>query len=222
LKTKLQTTKIFLTILVIFILGCGPVSKVISTPTETDLPLATQVNQDIQPVVTPDETATSTVASHPGSYAPFGVYIYQDGAFGSGLSMGVTAGSHHLEVEYSGVICSLDKPFTLTDPNGNYEVFQFTPSSPGAGTVSISGGWVLKRAVLNGEGVTDGGNYTVEDNTSDPNILIANLGLHIITGPACSSPTDIALSMRLPNEGCFPHDTSIYLKPVETTGCTQP
>jgi len=220
MKTRLQTTSIFFLILSLFILSCGLVSKATVTPVNPDLPPA---SQESQPVVTPEETATSTAVSHPGSYAPFGVYIYQDGNFGSGLSMGGFAGDHHLEVEYSGVICSLDKPFTLTDPDGDYEVFQFTPSGPDAGSVSISGGWVLQRAVQDGEGVTDGGLYTVEDSTIDPNILAGNLGLHIITSPDCNSPTDIVLSFRLPNEGCFQHDSSIYISPVETTTeCAQP
>ena len=210
MKRKLQTTKIFFIVLSVFILGCSLLNEAIATPADADLP---QGNQESQPAVTPEEeTSGSASSSHPGSYAPFGTYSYEGGVItGTGLG-----GPY--EVEYSGAICSLDQPFTLTELRGTYGELQFTPGGLDAGSVSISGGWMLERSIDN---YVDKGNYTVEDNQSDPTILEGNLGLHIITAPDCLHSTD-PLAFRTPNQGCFPLDSWIYLSPHETTECSSP
>jgi len=212
MKTKLQTTKIYLIVLSLFILGCRLLSEGIATPADADLP---PTDQESQPVVTPEEeTEAITAPAHPGFFTPFGTYSYE-----GGVITGTGIGGPY-EVEYSGTICSLEQPFTLTELTGTYSELQFTPSGAGeAGSVSISGGWMLERS---SEGYTDEGNYTVADNQSDPSILEGNLGLHIITSPECLSPTDPVAGLRTPTQGCFPGDSWIYLTPLETTECAQP
>jgi len=223
MKTKLRIPLIFFLILSIFILSCSLVSPATATPVNSDLPPA---GQESQAVVTPEETAASTATSHPGSYAPFGLLMNKDfgplpnnSDFGLGPLGSEGAGEIGMEVGFSGAVCSLEQAFTLTDPDGDFGVLQFTPSGPGAGSVNISGGWVLARQF--GEAIKTEGNYTVEDSQGNANILEGNLGLHITTGADCWGSAEL-LTLRAPNEGCFPQDSWIYLTPLETTECGQP
>jgi hypothetical protein len=207
MKTKLQTTKIYLIVLSLFILGCRLLSDGIATPADTDLP---QTDQESQPVVTPEETAASTSPSHPGFYEPFGVLMNADFSNSTTMDFRISGSAGHFEIDLSGAVCSLDQPFTLTDPDGYFGVLQFTPNGPGAGSVIISGGRILEYFGDNE------GNYTVEDSQTNANILEGNLGLHITTTPACWE------MMTPPGAGCFPQDSWIFLTPLETTECGQP
>lgn len=225
MKTKLQTTKIFLIVLSLFILGCRLLSEGIATPADADL---LQTDQESQVIVTPEETHTATpLPSRSSPYTPFGLLMNTDFVpfpnnrdFGLGSSGSEGGGNIGLEVGLSGAVCSLEQPFTLTDADGDFGVLQFTPTGPGAGTVSISGGWILEREfgvdITIGDDITIEGAYTVENNQNNSNILEGNLGLHVITSPACFE------DMRLPNMGCFPLDSWIFLTPLETTECAQP
>jgi hypothetical protein len=81
------------------------------------------------------------------------------------LRCGYRASGHSGELDFSGVICDLEKPFTVSGSVINYQ-FQFTPSSPTAGTVKITAA---------GMSVTElgGGTYTIEGaDTENPKIAV--------------------------------------------------
>jgi hypothetical protein len=68
---------------------------------------------------------------------------------------------------YSGVICALDKPFTVTGTHPLFVLpFQFTPSSASAGTMAYTQGGAHIRS-------SGSGPYTVERaDTDTPRIVI--------------------------------------------------
>ena len=76
------------------------------------------------------------------------------------------------DLTYSGIICDLEKPFTVSGSVINYK-FQFTPSSATAGTVTISAAGMSVKA-------QGGGTYTIEGaNTDRPRIaMTANVVGH--------------------------------------------
>lgn len=213
MKIRLQSPAIFFLILGFFILSCGPASQVLETPANTDLPLA---SEESPVIVTPEATSTTTSPSHPGFYAPFGLLMNKDFGPPNKLDFGVCSYCDDIvidEVDFSGDVCSLEQPFALTDPDGDFGVLEFTPTNAESGSVTISGGWVLERS---SGGYTIEGNYTVEDSQTNASIPEGNLGLHITTPSSCFD------AMKNGAQGCFPLDSWIYLTPLETTECGSP
>lgn len=98
----------------------------------------------------------------------------RDGVTGSFISLitivegGYSATGQTADMHYSGVICDLEKPFTVNGSLINYK-FNFNPTSATAGTATISASGMSVVA----EG---GGTYTIEGaNTDRPRIaLVAN------------------------------------------------
>ena len=79
---------------------------------------------------------------------------------------GYRASGQTADLVYSGVICSLEKPFTVNGSVINYK-FEFTPSSATAGTVKISGAGLMVTSA-------GGGTYTIEGAETDkPRIAMA-------------------------------------------------
>jgi hypothetical protein len=106
------------------------------------------------------------------------------------------------EMTYSGVICSLLQPFKVEVTSPVYAfTIQFTPSSPEAGSFTISGTWT-------DVGPMDGsGSYTVNFVDNVANQLIANASWTTHTGVG-----DVSGSGTM----------NITLTPLGTNGCSQP
>lgn len=87
------------------------------------------------------------------------------------LDRGYRATGKTADVTYSGVICSLEKPFTVTGNNGLFLYpFKFVPSSASAGTASWTAKW--KMASMEGSG-----SYTIEGaDTDKPRIAWSQSG----------------------------------------------
>jgi hypothetical protein len=102
---------------------------------------------------------------------------------------------------YSGVICNLAKPFTVT---GNHPLvplpLKFVPSSPTAGTMSYSAKWQILT-------MTGSARYTVEDvDTDSPRIALVPVST-LCAPVACSGGSGPA---------------SIQLVPLDTDECRNP
>ncbi len=114
------------------------------------------------------------------------------------------ATGHHGALELSGVICSLDQPFSIHGTIMGYPmnyIFNFTPSSSSAGTVDIAGSGYLVTA-------KGSGTYTIEGRDSDkPRIaMTATTTGHIPVGSATGKGT-----------GDF-----VELVPLDTNECSEP
>jgi hypothetical protein len=106
------------------------------------------------------------------------------------------------EMTYSGVICSLLQPFSVVSTSGVYTfTSQFTPSSPEAGSFTISGTWV-DVGPMDG-----GGSYTVNfvDNVANQLNANASWTTHTVIKDVSGSGT-----------------MNITLTPLTTGECNQP
>lgn len=102
---------------------------------------------------------------------------------------------------FSGVVCSLEQPFTITKIwPGGLVTYQFTPSSPQAGTFSISGSF--QEVIISGEGT-----YEVFGSEDYPGLLQQTHECYQVPG----YPTYC-------KEKQFP----IGLVPLDTAECGQP
>jgi hypothetical protein len=102
---------------------------------------------------------------------------------------------------YSGVICSLDKPFTVNGTGFRTDAYEFVPSSATAGTWSFNTKWDI--ATFEGSG-----SYTIEGaDTDKPRILLQGSGSGTIP-PG-----------RVQGSGGTGH---IDLVPLETDECNKP
>ena len=112
------------------------------------------------------------------------------------------ASGQQQEMTYSGVICSLEQPFEVKITSAYYTfTIQFTPSSPQAGSFTISGTWF-------DVGPMDGnGSYTVNFVNSVANQLNAN-----------ASWTTHTPVRDVTGSGIM----NITLTPLGTNGCGQP
>ena len=61
------------------------------------------------------------------------------------IDRGYTATGKTADIVWSGEICSLDKPFTVSGSVINYKI-NFVPSSPTAGTATIAGAGLVERS----------------------------------------------------------------------------
>lgn len=100
MKTKLQTIKIFLSILGIFILSCGPVTDLIRTPADADDGPALQTGESLT------ATPPPTVAPTPTVYPP----VFDPNALGDN------------RVLDSFILTRKEKTTGCGGPNGNYEI----------------------------------------------------------------------------------------------------
>ncbi|MFA5873698.1 MAG: hypothetical protein WC832_07005 [Anaerolineales bacterium] len=183
---------------IMLLAGCSVAGSVVVTPTAT---------------LTPPPAATATLTPLPSDTptpTPSQPVYYKAFSYSS-----ISIGGSSEDVDISGVVCSLEQPFTLTDlkqpvtviDSGRVTgVYQFTPSSPKAGSVSMAG---LYGGLLP---YNADGNYTVEDSKSDPTIPEGNLRLNITT-QACP---------QMSGQPCFPVDYLIDLTPLDTNECSQP
>jgi len=106
------------------------------------------------------------------------------------------ASGHSGELDFSGLVCDLEKPFTVSGSRINYK-FQFSPSSPAAGTVKIT----AAAGPITEEG---GGTYAIEGaDTENPKIAVT--GSVLGRAPVASRRTG----------GTF----YIDLTPLETNEC---
>jgi hypothetical protein len=91
------------------------------------------------------------------------------------LDHGYRASGQTADTKYSGVVCSLEQPFTVTGVNPVMTFpFQFTPSSATTGTVSF--GATIPNLVASG-----GGTYTVEGADSSSPRIIMTMGSKGVT-----------------------------------------
>lgn len=99
------------------------------------------------------------------------------------IDRGYRATGSTADLTYSGVICDLEKPFTVSGSVIGYK-FQFTPSSATAGTVTITAAGMSVKA-------QGGGTYTIEGADTDrPRIAMkANVVGHSPVGSRTGSGT---------------------------------
>ncbi len=220
-KMNKKVVRLSFAVIVLMLASCSPVSQALVTPANPDLAPASTPTFTPPPASTPtftpppadtptakplptDTLTPTSPSSQSGHYKPFSYSKVSEGR-----------SYEDPEVNISGVVCSLEQPFTLTDlkqpvstiDSGRVSgVYQFTPSNPMAGSVSMAG---LKNGFLP---YNADGSYTVEDSKSDATILEGNLRLKITT-QACPQMT---------GQQCFPEDYLIDLTPVDTGKCNQP
>lgn len=164
--------------------------KLIGAPQRRDLPQTakeTKKEFSVHVKAQPEEAGLNSMLNIFFGGLTFGSNSTKAGGFGSAIDIakgfqydmgeyyfnltdwkmpGYKATGQTADLAYSGVICSLERPFTVFGSIINYK-FEFTPTSATGGTATITAAGMM----VTSEG---GGNYTIERaDTDDPRIAFA-------------------------------------------------